>query len=216
MKLSESAYLKFKQHLFAGDIMPGQFVSQRELVKLIDVPLGPVREALQRLEVEGLVQIVPQRGIQVIEASLRLIRDTYQVRMIIEKEAAARYAESASDEEIARLETAHRETMERAEKGGITDGLLHEGQDVDWSLHNSIVEALGNAIVLKFHKINNDRIRLIRLAHGKFTLLTPATFGAAFSEHMAVIEAFKGHDGARAAKAMEQHLATAMHRALGL
>jgi DNA-binding GntR family transcriptional regulator len=216
MKLSESAYLKFKQHLFAGDIMPGQFVSQRELVKLIDVPLGPVREALQRLEVEGLVQIVPQRGIQVIEASLRLIRDTYQVRMIIEKEATARYAESAGDDEIAQQEAAHREMLKRAETEGITDALLHDGQRVDWGLHNAIVEALGNAIVLKFHKINNDRIRLIRQAHGKFTLLTPATFGIAFGEHMAVIEACKNHDSAAAAEAMERHLATAMHRALGL
>jgi len=216
MKLSESAYLKFKEHLFVGDVRPGQFVSQRELVKLTGIPLGPVREALQRLEVEGLVQIVPQRGIQVIEASLRLIRDTYQLRMFVEKEAAAKYADNASDSEICALEHAHRDVVTRAEKKGLTEALLKEAQDVDWSLHDTIVEALGNAIILKIHRINNDRIKLIRLAHGKLTLLTPGSFTHAMGEHLAVIEAFKRHDPAAAAAAMEHHLSTAMRRALGL
>lgn len=216
MKLSESAYLAFKDRLFAGDVRPGQFVSQRELVKLMGIPLGPVREALQRLEVEGLVQIVPQRGIQVIEASLRLIRDTYQLRMLIEKEAAAKYAETVTDEELKALEEAHRRVIAAAEKNGLSEALLKEGQDVDWRLHDSIVEALGNAIVLKIHHINNDRIKLIRLAHGKLTLLTPGTFRHAMAEHMAVIKALKQRDAAKAATAMEEHLSIAMRRALGL
>lgn len=215
MKLSESAYRKFKEHLFAGDIRPGQFISQRELVKLTGIPLGPVREAFQRLEVEGLVQIVPQRGIQVVEASLRLIRDTYQLRMLVEKEAAAKYAENASDEEIGALERAHRDVIERAARDGLDDALLKEAQDVDWSLHDTVVEALGNAIVLKIHQVNNDRIKLIRLAHGKLTLITPGTFKHAMGEHMAVIEALKRHDAAAAAAAIEDHLSIAMRRALG-
>lgn len=215
MKLSESAYLKFKELLFAGDVRPGQFVSQRELVKLTGIPLGPMREALQRLEVEGLVQIVAQRGIQVIEASLRLIRDTYQLRMLIEKEAAAKYAETVTDAEIGELEEAHRRVVTEAGKNGLNEALLNEAQDVDWRLHDCIVEALGNAIILKIHRINNDRIKLIRLAHGKLTLLTPGTFNHAMAEHLAVIEAIKHRDPAAAAAAMENHLSTAMRRALG-
>lgn len=216
MKLSESAYRTFKERLFAGEVRPGQFVSQRELVKLMGIPLGPVREALQRLEVEGLVQIVPQRGIQVIEASLRLIRDTYQLRMLIEKDAAAKYAETVTDAEIRALEEAHHRVVAEAEKNGLSDALLNDAQEVDWRLHDSIVEALGNAIVLKIHHINNDRIKLIRLAHGKLTLLTPGTFRHAMAEHLAVIEALKKRDAAATATAMEHHLTTAMRRALGL
>ncbi len=215
MKLSESAYLKFKELLFAGDVRPGQFVSQRELVKLTGIPLGPMREALQRLEVEGLVQIVAQRGIQVIEASLRLIRDTYQLRILIEKEAAAKYAETVTDAEIGELEEAHRRVVAEAGKNGLSDALLNDAQDVDWRLHDSIVEALGNAIILKIHRINNDRIKLIRLAYGKLTLLTPGTFNHAMVEHLAVIEAIKRRDPVAAAAAMENHLSTAMRRALG-
>ncbi|MBL6929620.1 MAG: GntR family transcriptional regulator [Rhodospirillales bacterium] len=216
MKLSEAAYLSFKDHLFGGKIRPGQFVSQRELVKLLGTPLGPVREALQRLEIEGLVQIVPQRGIQVIEASLRLIRDTYQLRMVVEKEAAAKFAETASDEEIDALETAHLEIVARAEKDGLSDALFKDGQTVDWSLHNAIVNALDNDIIRKIHTLNNERIKLIRLSHGKLTLLTPSAFPHTMKEHLTVIAAFRNHDPAAATAAMELHLSTAMRRALGL
>lgn len=216
MKLSDSAYEKFKHHLFIGDLRPGQFISQRELVKLTGIPLGPVRETLQRLEVEGLVQIVPQRGIQIVEASLRFIRDTYQLRLLIEKEAAAKFAENASDAQIAELAEAHRLIIERVETEGPSDALLQEAQVVDWNLHDTIVAALGNAIVNDLHRLNNDRIKLIRLAHGNLTLITPGTFRQAMDEHMAVIEALKKHDPAAAVAAIEQHLTTALHRALGL
>ena len=216
MKLSDSAYNKFKEHLFAGDLRPGQFISQRELVKLTGIPLGPVRETLQRLEVEGLVQIVPQRGIQIVEASLRFIRDTYQLRMLIEKEAASKFAENASDAEIEKLEQSHLDIVARVEREGAGDALLEVAQSVDWSLHDTIVGALGNAIVNDLHRLNNDRIKLIRLAHGHLTLITPGTFRQAMTEHMAVIDALKRHDPAAAAQAIERHLTTALHRALGL
>ncbi|MBT3361762.1 MAG: GntR family transcriptional regulator [Rhodospirillales bacterium] len=216
MKLSEAAHLSFKDHLFDGRIRPGQFISQRELAKLLGIPLGPVREALQRLEIEGLVQIVPQRGIQVIEASLRLIRDTYQLRMVIEKEAAAKFAEAASDSEIDALEKAHVEIVARAEKEGLSDALFEDGQAVDWGLHDTIVNALDNDIIRNIHTLNNERIKLIRLSHGKRTLLTPAAFPHTMKEHLAVIQTFRNHDPAAATAAMEHHLSTAMRRALGL
>lgn len=216
MKLSNEAYRKFKDLLFEGRIRPGQFVSQREFVSLTGVPLGPVREALQRLEVEGLVQIVPQRGIQVIEASLRLIRNTYQLRLFIEKEAAYKYAESASERELANQEEAHRAVMARADAGGIDDALLEEAQAVDWGFHDAIVNALGNDIINDIHAINNDRIKLIRLDHGKTTLLTPGVLRHAMDEHLAVIDACRRHDPAAAEKAMENHLVIAMRRALGI
>jgi DNA-binding GntR family transcriptional regulator len=216
VKLSNEAYRKFKELLFEGRIRPGQFVSQREFVALAGIPLGPVREALQRLEVEGLVQIVPQRGIQVIEASLRLIRNTYQLRLFIEKEAAYKFAESASEAEISAQEESHRRVLDRAASSGIDTALLEDAQRVDWGFHDAIVGALGNDIIRQIHEINNDRIKLIRLDHGKTTLLTPGVLRHAMNEHLAVIEACRRHDPAGAATAMENHLVIAMRRALGI
>ena len=216
MKLSDSAYQKFKQHLFAGDILPGQFVSQRELVALTGIALAPVREALLRLEVEGLVQIVPQRGIQIVEASLRFIRDTYQLRLLIEKEATGKFAQTASDAQINHLAKAHHALIERANCDGVNADLLHDAQVVDWLFHDTIVESLGNSIVTNLHHQNNDRIKLIRLARGSLTLITPETFSLAIKEHIGVIDALAKRDAAASSLAIEQHLTTALHRALGL
>jgi DNA-binding MarR family transcriptional regulator len=62
LKLREKAYDAFKQHLLARDILPGQFVSQRELVELTGLPLGAIRELVPRLEAEGLVERVAVAG----------------------------------------------------------------------------------------------------------------------------------------------------------
>ena len=59
------AYASFTQQILNGGIRAGQFVTQRELTNLLDVPLGAVREMIPRLEAGGLVKTVPQRGLQV-------------------------------------------------------------------------------------------------------------------------------------------------------
>lgn len=65
MTLRHTAYDRFKSQLFAGQIPPGAFLSQREICETLDMPLGPVREALKALEVEGLVTLINKRGVRV-------------------------------------------------------------------------------------------------------------------------------------------------------
>ena len=57
--------------VLAGELRSGQFVSQRELTSLLGATLNPVREAIRKLEAEGLINVYAQRGIQVIEAKPR-------------------------------------------------------------------------------------------------------------------------------------------------
>ncbi len=210
--LSDDAYDRFKERLFAKDILPGQFVSQREISRLIGISLGPVREALLRLEIEGLVQIVPQRGIQVFEANLKIIRDTFQLRLMIEKEAVAKYAECASDEDLSMLESTHVDIVEQA-KTGISEELLAEAQRVDLLLHGTMVEALGNSLASRIHETNSDRLRLIRLDHG---LLMPSSLLHTMGEHLEIIHACENRDEGAATHAMEVHLSTALRRAMGV
>ncbi len=212
MKLSEQAYRAFKTHLYAKDLRPGQFVSQRELVTLTGVPLGPMREALQKLESEGLVEMIPQRGIRLAEANPKLIRDAFGLRVLIETAAARRFAESAPDGDLAALEAAHRDIVARA-RSGIDEALLDSAQAVDWSLHDTLVACLDNTLIWNTHKANSDRIRLIRLDSG---MLTAGNLLDAMDEHLAVIDACRRADADGAAAAIEAHLSTAMRRAMGL
>lgn len=60
--LRARAYENFRQQILHARVRPGQFVSQRELMQLLDMPLGAVRELIPRLEAEGLLRTVPQRA----------------------------------------------------------------------------------------------------------------------------------------------------------
>jgi len=160
-KLRERAYDAFTQHLLARDIRPGQFVSQRELVELTGLTLGAIRELIPRLEAEGLIRTVPQRGMQVAHVDLPLIRDAFQFRLMLEKEAAAVFVVEAPDAEIARMRHEHEDILARAALG-ITPALIVDAQAVDWRLHDTIVDALGNDIISNAYRVNAIKIRLIR------------------------------------------------------
>jgi DNA-binding GntR family transcriptional regulator len=209
--LREEAYERFKQRLFAGDLRPGQFVSQRELADLIGLGSGPVREALKRLEAEALVNLIPQRGIQIADVNVDLIRNAFQLRVILESAAARHYAVHASDAELGALERRTREVMERA--GRHRDRrTLDEAMRVDWDLHNAMVDSLGNEIISEVHRVNADKIRLIRLNRQyTFDRVVPA-----MEEHLAIILALKARDAEAAVTALARHLDVARRRALGL
>jgi DNA-binding GntR family transcriptional regulator len=211
-RLRWQAYERFQQQLIASRIRPGQFVSQRELAALTGLPLGAIREVIPRLEAEGLLRTVPQRGLQIANVDVKLIRNAFQLRTMIEKEAAAQFALTVSDAELDALEARHRDVMRRAATS-ITSGLLNDAQAVDWGLHDAMVDALGNEILSALYRVNSLRIRLIRLDR---VTLDADVLMPAMEEHMAIIAALRTRDPRLAIAALDAHLNHARNRALGL
>src|SRR5206468_1529325 len=103
MKLREKAYQSFTRHLLAMDIRPGQFITQREMVALTGLTLGAIREMIPRLEALGLLVTVPQRGMQIAHVDLKLVRNAFQFRGILEREAVAAFTRRASADDVAAL-----------------------------------------------------------------------------------------------------------------
>jgi DNA-binding GntR family transcriptional regulator len=211
-RLRWQAYERFQQQLIASRIRPGQFVSQRELAALTGLPLGAIREVIPRLEAEGLLRTVPQRGLQIANVDVKLIRNAFQLRAMIEKEAAAQFAVTATDAQLDALEAAHRDVLVRAE-AGVTPQLLNDAQAVDWGLHDAMVDALGNEIISALYRVNSLRIRLIRLDR---VILDADVLAPAMDEHLALIAALRTRDPRRAVAALDAHLNHARNRALGL
>src|SRR5262245_51521049 len=180
-RLRWQAYERFQQQLIASRIRPGQFVSQRELAALTNLPLGAIREVIPRLEAEGLLQTAPQRGLQIATVDVKLVRNAFQLRSIIEREAAAQFALTATDAELEELESSHRDIVARARRG-ITPALLEAAQAIDWGLHDRMVDALGNEIISNIYRVNSLRIRLIRLDR---VMLDEQVLGPAMEEHLA-------------------------------
>ncbi len=213
LKLREKAYDAFKQHLLARDILPGQFVSQRELVELTGLPLGAIRELVPRLEAEGLIRTVPQRGMQIAHIDVPLIRDAFQFRLFIEKEAMALFVERAQDAAVAALVEGHRSVLQRALTQEVTPALIAEAQAVDWGFHDSVVDALGNEIVAKAYRVNAIKIRLIRQERIRIhdQIVVPV-----MQEHMLIMEALERRDAPGAVAALVAHINRARDRALGM
>ncbi len=211
--LRARAYENFRQQILEANIRPGQFVSQRELVQLLDMPLGAVRELIPRLEAEGLLRTVPQRGLQIAHVDLALINNAFQLRLMLEREAAERFAVTVSDADLAAIEDAHLRIVRRAKRGPVDAALLTDAQTVDWGLHDLMIDALGNALVSETYRVNSLRVRLIRLERA---MLSEDALLPAMQEHLWFIEALKHRDAAQVAARLTHHIESAHRRVLGL
>ncbi len=209
------AYQGFTHQILSGKIRSGQFVSQRELMTLLDMPLAAVREMIPRLEAGGLIKTVPQRGLQIAHVDLKLIRNAFQVRTLIEREAVQHFVHIASDSELQAIEASHRDILERASalSKPVSDeaSLLDDAQAVDWGLHDRMVDAMGNDILSEIYRVNSLRVRLIKLEH---SVITPTRLIPAMQEHLRFIAALLRRDAAEATRLLEEHINSARNRVM--
>ncbi len=210
LKLREQAYNSFTRLLLSQEIRPGQFISQRELVEMTGLPLGAIRELIPRLEVDGLLSTVPQRGMQITHIDLNLIRNAYQFRLFLEREAAAFFVETAPERMLIGMRDAHRAVLDRAAEG-LDPEVLTLAQKTDWAFHDTIIGFLENEIISNHYRVNSVKIQLIRLEQAR---LYDALVVPVMEEHMRIIDVFFERDPARAAIAISEHIAIARNRAL--
>jgi len=211
-KLRERAYAAFTDRLLAREIVPGQFVSERELVEITGLPLGAIRELVPRLEAEGLIVTIPQRGMQVAHVDLSLIRNAFQFRLMMEREAVEVFVREAPDSEIGRLLEAHEKVIKDAKKK-ITPDVIRRAQIVDWDMHDTIVDFLGNEIVSSAYRVNSIKIRLIRQAEVR---LDPSRVETVMREHLEIVRRMAARDIDGARNALAAHIQDAKNRAMGL
>jgi DNA-binding GntR family transcriptional regulator len=154
---------------------------------------------------------------QVVHADVKLIRDAFQFRLFLEREAAAVFAREASDETLAQLRKEHELVLanfERASrKGRLGADLIAQAQSVDWKLHNTLIDFLGNAIISSAYRVNLLKLRIFRREQ---TRLDEAHVIPTMGEHLAVLEGLATRDPRRAADAIAAHILRARDRALGL
>jgi len=121
------------------------------------------------------------------------------------------YASYGDADALAAIEDETRAIHARLAAGEHDGRLLDAALQVDWGLHNLIIESMGNQILINAHQQNFDKIKMIRL-HGR----SPRYLPLAMEEHLPVIAAMRKRDPDAAAAALARHLAAAERRALGL
>ena len=99
---------------------------------------------------------------QVAHVDLNLIRNAFQFRLILEREAVAAFARDASDDAIAALRDAHRGDRRARRATASTSTLIDDAQSVDRDFHEALIDHLGNDIISKAYRVNWIKVRLIR------------------------------------------------------
>ncbi|WP_099823980.1 GntR family transcriptional regulator [Oceaniglobus indicus] len=195
-----AAYERFQAALLSGALQPGQFVSQRTLMQMLDLSIGALRELLPRLETEGLLRVMPQRGIQITVVDLAMIRDAFGLRMALEREAVIVCVDRLADDILHHQRRLH---LDRLAVQTATDGFLDECQQIDTAFHQLLIDTTGNALLIRANAVNAIRIRLINRDRIR---LSAETLEQAFRDHLAVIDALLARDRGTAVAAMETHI----------
>lgn len=213
-RLSELAYRRFKEALFAKRIRAGSTVSQADLVAITGVPISPLREAMQVLQSEGLIRILPRSGILIVKPDLALLRNAFQLREVLEIPAVRQMAGTMPREDLLAIEAAHQELLDRSPGLEVTAEVAEEVSAFDRAFHFGAVRFLSNPLLQRAHEQAFDCIRLIRL--DQLYMLSAAAIARTMQEHLAIVRACLARDPDAAVAALELHFARAMQRALGV
>lgn len=211
--LRDVAYARLQKLWLEGSIKPQQWLSQRKLVEMIDAPLAPVRDALKRLEAEGLVIMHPKRGVFTLGVTPKQISEIYEFRMLLEVPAVGRVAERPDLAVIAGLLAASKALYQtRLESDEAWVAQLPQRIEADVEFHRYMIGQLNNAFVSENFERAMSRQRLYRLTFpGSNTRQ-----GVALAEHIEVLSAIVDATPAAAMDAMRSHLSRALRRTLDL
>jgi DNA-binding GntR family transcriptional regulator len=206
------AYDQLKLRLFTGELRAGQFVSQRELTALLGSTLNPVREAIRKLEVEGLINVYPQRGIQVVEANPKTINDAYEYRLLLETHAIKHFAANAGKPRILEFRKRVQASLHALERSPEDQALRAQVLEDDYQFHKDLIDFQGNLIISKHYSLNAARLRLFRINLGE----PLRRLELAATEHLGILAACLKADAERAAKLLAAHIEISREHTLGL
>ncbi len=211
--LSDVAYARFIDALFDRRITPGATLSQADLVRILDVPLAPLRDALRVLQTEGLLTIHARSGIALAKPDFGMIRNTYQLRAILERAAIRSFAEIAEIGLIGELTDCAEAVIVAVQGQEISAAGAQAVERIDFGFHMRVVACLQNPLIQTTYRQAHSFDRLIRLDRA-FRLSAPLVVRTMI-EHLDILAACARRDANVAEAALEVHFARAMQRAMG-
>ncbi|OLL29226.1 GntR family transcriptional regulator [Burkholderia sp. SRS-W-2-2016] len=194
---TEAAYRELRRRIIESELTPGTQLLEQELALLLGFSRTPIREAAVRLQSEGLVRIVPRRGIRIVPVSLSDIRHIYEVLISLESTAAALLAERA-DVDLTPLDDACAQMTDALARGDML-----AWAEADEVFHETLVTLGGNARLVRLVMNCRDQVhRVRRLTQRVKPHPQPAK---SIEEHRAIVAAIRGGDAARASGLYRAH-----------
>ncbi|MFF0446197.1 GntR family transcriptional regulator [Streptomyces sp. NPDC004609] len=194
---AERVYTHIKQAVLDRRYEGGTLLTEGELAEAVGVSRTPVREALLKLEVEGLIKLYPKKGALVLAVSAQEIADVIETRLLVE-EHAARKAVPASPLLLARLEELLEQQKRQGEAGDLAAVAV-----TDRCFHAEIVRSGGNEILSRLYGQLRDRqLRMgVAIMHAH-----PDRIAKNVTEHGEILDALRAGDPDRAADLVHRHV----------
>lgn len=155
LPLRDVVFTTLRQAILRGDLKPGERLMEIQLANMLGVSRTPIREAIRKLELEGLVLMIPRKGAEVAEITEKNLRDVLEVREALEVLAVQLACEKISPQEIEDLKKAAADFELALNTGDIT--LIAES---DVAFHDVIYNATDNVRLVNL--LNNLREQMYR------------------------------------------------------
>jgi len=195
----QSAYDRLLDDIRLGALAPGARLREVELAARLGLSRTPIREAIRRLEADGLVEHLPRQGASLRRLSYAEVMELYEMRAVLEGTAARLAARAASDLELRELAEINAEMIASSDPADIS------------RLNRQFHTALINAAKNRYLKRAIGAMARTLLILGPSTLHDPARSQAAAGEHAALLQALEARDGSAAETRMRAHIEAA-HR----
>lgn len=203
---SDRAYRWVKDQILSGGLEGGQLLSEGEVATAVQVSRTPVREALLRLEVEGLLRLYPKRGALVVPVSATEIAEVTEARILLECHAVDKIIDSGQAAEVA---DRMGELLEQQRALAVPDD-TGEFSAVDRRFHATLLTAAGNGLVEQFYSGLRDR--QLRISNSALHRV-PGRDQEILTEHARICELLRGEHGDQLRELLTNHIG-ATHGAL--
>lgn len=195
--LADQAFEDIKEKILKLYFLPGQYLNEGALCALLGVGRTPVHQALQRLQHEGLVEVMPRKGVIVQPGSISEILKILDSRATIEADLARNAASRATPKQVEELKA-----LARAGVGATTPSQLEDFIEADRAFHSKFADLAENPVLSEFARTLHERSIRYWYLHLWQTFDGKSTGG----EHAAIADAIAKGDGEAAAKAVRTHI----------
>jgi DNA-binding GntR family transcriptional regulator len=201
--LGDSVYQALRDGILDGSIAPGQRLVELAICDWLKVSRTPARDALRRLQSDGLAEAAPGGGLQVVHYDVNALHELYLVREVLEGTAAAEAARNASSAEILVLQ----ESVEL--QRGMSRSIESFTQE-NKHFHEQLYAAAHNRFLIRQLKSLTDSVSLL----GPTAITTSEWIRHAASQHALITEAIGRREADAAEQAMRQHIRDGFERRL--
>lgn len=197
LPLRDVVFKTLRQAILMGELVPGQRLMEIQLANQLGVSRTPIREAMRKLELEGLVVMVPRKGAQVAKINQKGLNDVLEVRCALEELAVELACERITEEELKELRAA----LDRF-KAAVPGKDLVDLAQKDVELHDVIYAATKNERLMVI--LNNLREQIYR--YRVEYLKDYASHQGLQEEHEALYEALRTHNTTAAKETIKSHI----------